>query len=86
MAERVLGPLGPALEASLRWAWRARLRRRATAVAGSDIVLGDGILKLHLSDYRHRVLARFSARLDGLRAELESGTRSQQTALGSVGT
>jgi glycosyltransferase involved in cell wall biosynthesis len=86
LAEGLLRPMGPWLEASLRWAWRARLRRRATAIAGSDIVLGDGILKLHLSDYRDRVLARFSARLDALRAELDSGTRPLEAPLDSVGT
>jgi glycosyltransferase involved in cell wall biosynthesis len=61
-------PVGPALEAALRWAWRFRLRRRAATAAHADVVLGDGIMKLHLSDYRARVLAKLASRLDALRS------------------
>ena len=68
--EMALGPVAPAFEALTRWAWRFRLRRRAATAAHADVVLGDGILKLHLSDYRARVLKRFAARLEAIRAEL----------------
>jgi glycosyltransferase involved in cell wall biosynthesis len=85
-AEALLSPVAPVLEASLRWAWRVRLRRRATAVAGSDVVLGDGILKLHLSDYRRRVLDRFGGRLELLRTELGSDARAVHAVLEPVGT
>jgi glycosyltransferase involved in cell wall biosynthesis len=70
--ELVLGPVAPLLESSLRWAWRIRLRRRAAAAVRSDVVLGNGILKLHLSDYRRSVLERFAARLASLRVQLGS--------------
>jgi hypothetical protein len=66
--EAVSRPVGPALEATLRWAWRFRLRRRAAKAAHADVVLSDGIMKLHLSDYRARVLAKLAARLDALRS------------------
>ncbi len=69
IVERALGPAAPLLEGCLRWAWRFRLRRRAATAAHADVVLSDGILKLHLSDYRARVLQRFGAQLDVLRAE-----------------
>jgi hypothetical protein len=36
------------------------------------VVLADGILKLHLSDYRRRVLQGFAARLEALRTRFES--------------
>jgi hypothetical protein len=59
------------LEALLRAAWRVRLHRRSAASVGADVVLADGVLKLHLSDYRLRVLGRLSERLDSLRGALE---------------
>lgn len=61
--------LGP-VERGLRAAWRFHLGRRAAKARHPDVVLSDGILKLHLSDYRCRVLERFSTRLEALRAEL----------------
>jgi hypothetical protein len=66
--ERALGPIAPALETILRWGWRFHLRRRAAAAISGDVILGAGILKLHLSDHRQRVMDRFAARLDELRA------------------
>jgi hypothetical protein len=63
-----LGPIAPLLETILRWGWRFHLRRRAAAAISGDVILGDGILKLHLSDHRQRVMDRFAARLDDLRA------------------
>jgi hypothetical protein len=61
--------LGP-IERTLRSAWRFHIGRRAAQARHPDVVLADGILKLHLSDYRRRVLARFSERLDTLRIDL----------------
>jgi len=71
-AERLLAfGLGP-VERGLRSVWRFHIARRASQARHPDVVLGDGILKLHLSDYRRRVLERFAARLATLRAEVES--------------
>jgi hypothetical protein len=78
VAEIVLRPFAPALEGLLRQGWRFRLRRRAANAKHADMVLGDGVLKLHLSDYRARVMARFADRLDRLRAEL--GAEAQRSA------
>jgi len=86
LGEALLSPLEPAIERLARWAWRARLRRRAATAPSSDVVLGDGILKLHLSDYRRRVLDRFAARLTSLRAQLEADGSASATALDPVGT
>jgi glycosyltransferase involved in cell wall biosynthesis len=80
-AEIALTPVAPALEGLMRWAWRFRLRRRAATAAHADVVLGDGILKLHLSDYRARVLKRFAARLDVLRAQLGADAQPRGTGL-----
>jgi glycosyltransferase involved in cell wall biosynthesis len=74
------------VEAILRSAWRVHLRRRGAAALHADMVLGRGILKLHLSDYRPRVLERLAARLAVLRAELDQDTRPRRSGLGSVGT
>jgi glycosyltransferase involved in cell wall biosynthesis len=65
------------VESCLRFGWRVRLRQRAVGARASGVVLGRGILKLHLSDYRQRTLERFAARLAQLRSELErSGSAS----------
>jgi glycosyltransferase involved in cell wall biosynthesis len=69
--ERALGLLGERVEQVLRVAWRLHLGRRVARATGSDLVLGGGILKLHLSDHRRRVLDRFAARLETLRTEWE---------------
>ncbi len=74
--ELALLPLADFVERVLRFGWRLRLRRRAASAVRGDVVLADGILKLHLSDYRRRVLERFARRLQALRAQLESPTRS----------
>ncbi len=84
--ELALGPLAPALESVLRTAWRYHLRRRAAAALHADVVLSDGILKLHLSDYRRLVLKRFAARLQALHTELASEARAIRSDLGPVGT
>ena len=67
LAERAFELGGQAVERALATAWRFHLGRRAARARGSDVVVSGGILKLHLSDHRRRVLARFEARLDELR-------------------
>jgi glycosyltransferase involved in cell wall biosynthesis len=84
LAERALAPAADALEPLLRAMWRFRLRRRAATAADADVVLGDGILKMHFSGYRRLVLERFSARLEGLRARV--GAREARPDLDPVGT
>jgi glycosyltransferase involved in cell wall biosynthesis len=86
IAERAIAPAAPALESVLRGFWRFRLRRRAAAAAHADVVLSDGILKLHLSDYRRLVLERFFVRLQGLRAPLGSEARTRRPDVDPVGT
>lgn len=86
LAERAVAPVVPAIESVLRTAWRFHLRRRAATAPHADVVLADGILKLHLSDYRRRVLERFAARLQGLRAQLASGARARSPDVDPVGT
>jgi glycosyltransferase involved in cell wall biosynthesis len=84
-AERALAADRGMMERFLRWAWRVRLRRRAVGARAPGVVLGQGILKLHLSDYRQRTLERFGARLAALRAELEEA-RSAPPDVDPVGT
>jgi len=69
--ERGVELAGDRLEQLLRVVWRLHLGRRVARATGSDLVLGGGILKLHLSDHRRRVLDRFEQRLQGLRVEWE---------------
>lgn len=85
-AELALWPVQPALERFLRWTWRVRLRRRAAAAPRPDIVTSNGILKLHLSDYRRRTLERFDSRLAALRAEIGAGSPPFDANLDPVGT
>ncbi len=86
MGELALAPVAPVLEGALRAAWRFRLRQRAATATHSDVVLATGILKLHLSDYRLRVLDRFSRRLDALRAQVVARTAPERAELEPVGT
>ena len=86
VAERVLAPAAPLIESALRGFWRYRLRRRAASATHADVVLADGILKMHLSDYRRLVLGRFASRLEGLRAQLGSRTQARRSDLDPVGT
>jgi hypothetical protein len=88
-AELTLSPIESALEGLCRGVFRVHLRRQIAQAPRTDVVLADGILKLHLSDYRQRVLERFAARLDSLRnrahdadAELE-GDASTSSLAGS---
>jgi len=76
----------PAVEWLTRAVWRFHLRRRSAASPRADLVLSDGILKLHLSDYRPRVLGRFAARLDALRAQVGRDAPPRHAGAGSVGT
>ena len=63
-AERALGwSLGDEIERLLSVGWRFHLGRRAASAPRPDLVLDPGILKLHLSDHRRRVLENFGARL-----------------------
>jgi glycosyltransferase involved in cell wall biosynthesis len=80
--ELALFPVARPLERILRWGWRVHLRRRAARARRPDVVLSAGILKLHLSDYRRRVLERFALRLDALRARF-SGTDEGSGAVGA---
>ena len=78
-------PIAGVVERGLRWAWRVRLGRRTVSAVHSDVVLGDGILKLHLSDYRPRTLERFAVRLAALRAEMDEG-RTSHSGVDSAST
>jgi glycosyltransferase involved in cell wall biosynthesis len=84
-AELALWLAAPALERLARTAWRLRLRRRAAAAPRSDVVLANGILKLHLSDYRRAVMDRFAERLLALRERIDSGTAQSRVPLEPVG-
>ena len=79
-AELALTPAAPLVERLCRFALRVHLRRRAARAPQGDVVLADGILKLHLSDYRRRVLARFAKQLETLRARLDG---AEKTGAGS---
>jgi glycosyltransferase involved in cell wall biosynthesis len=68
LAERAIELGGAAVEQLLGTVWRFHLGRRAARAPRADVVVSGGILKLHLSDHRRRVLARYEAHLDELRA------------------
>jgi len=64
LAERALRwSLGDEVERLLSVGWRFHLGRRAASAPRPDLVLDPGILKLHLSDHRRRVLEKFAGRL-----------------------
>ena len=84
LAEAAMRPLAQPLEGALRWGWRFRLRRRAAAAVHADVVLSDGVMKLHLSDYRARVLDRFATRLDALRARCTPDLRPLHAGEGTL--
>jgi glycosyltransferase involved in cell wall biosynthesis len=68
MAESALrSPAGDQIERLLSIGWRFHLGRRAASAPRPDLVLDPGILKLHLSDHRRRVLQTFAGRLHALR-------------------
>jgi glycosyltransferase involved in cell wall biosynthesis len=77
-AEGAIAVAGGAVEQVLGVAWRFRLGRRAARARHSDVVLSGGVLKMHLSDHRRRVLARFQQRLDELRAAWPSAATSPE--------
>jgi glycosyltransferase involved in cell wall biosynthesis len=82
LAERAVALGGEAVERLLGTLWRFHLGRRAARAPRADVVVSGGILKLHLSDHRRRVLGRFEARLDELRAAWEA--RAATSARGSL--
>jgi hypothetical protein len=84
-SELALAATGTTLERGLRWAWRVRLRRRAVGARASGVVLGRGIMKLHLSDYRQRTLDRFASRLAALRVQIDE-VAAETTGVEPVGT
>jgi hypothetical protein len=73
VAEALLSIGRGQVERGLRAAWRFYLARRAARARHPDVVLANGILKLHLSDYRRRVLERFAERMDAWRAAIGGG-------------
>ncbi len=84
LGELALWPVASPLERLFRFCWRLHLRRRAARARRPDVVLSDGILKLHLSDYRRRILDWFARRLDLLRERIEGERkRSDAPAAGS---
>jgi glycosyltransferase involved in cell wall biosynthesis len=72
--ERALGMGGGSIERLLAAGWRFHLGQRVARAPQADVVVSGGILKLHLSDHRRRVLARFEAKLGGLRAKWVTAT------------
>jgi glycosyltransferase involved in cell wall biosynthesis len=74
--------LGDEIERLLSVGWRFHLGRRAAQATRPDLVLDPGILKLHLSDHRRNVLARFGERLDALRARWGEPARAEPAATG----
>jgi glycosyltransferase involved in cell wall biosynthesis len=84
LAERALDLGGESLERLLRTIWRFHLGRRAARAPRADVVVSGGILKLHLSDHRRRVLARFESRLDELRAAWPAGRTPEKAELASA--
>jgi hypothetical protein len=65
--------LGDELERLLSVGWRYHLGRRAASAPRPDLVLDPGILKLHLSDHRRRVLGTFAERLRPYRERWGAG-------------
>jgi glycosyltransferase involved in cell wall biosynthesis len=83
-AERALDAGGAALEQALGTVWRYRLGRRAARAHRADVVLSGGVLKMHLSDHRRRVLASFAQRLDDLHAAWPPAARAAVPAPASA--
>ncbi len=83
-AERALNLGGGALEQVLGMAWRYRLGRRAARARSADVVLTGGVLKMHLSDHRRRVLERFAGRLEDLRERWPAGAPGAKTVPASA--
>lgn len=65
-AELLLLPTGWAVERVSRRALRWHLGRKQRSAAKGDMMLRDGVLKLHQSDNRSSVVQRFRERLDEL--------------------
>jgi len=74
VAERMFRwSLGDEIERLLSVGWRYHLGRRAASAPRPDLVLDPGILKLHLSDHRRRVLGKFAERLRPYRERWGAG-------------
>jgi len=84
LAERAIELGGAAVEQLLATVWRFHLGRRAARAPRADVVVSGGILKLHLSDHRRRVLARYQASLDDLRARWGAGPAEAKPAVASA--
>jgi glycosyltransferase involved in cell wall biosynthesis len=84
VVERLLAPLGGPLERALRIGWRLRLAGRVARATGADVVLARGILKLHLSDHRVRVLDRYQERLELLRERFQAETERVRLGAGDA--
>jgi glycosyltransferase involved in cell wall biosynthesis len=82
--EHLVAPLGGPIERALRLGWRWRLTGRVARATGADVVLAGGILKLHLSDHRVRVLDLYRERLERLRERFEEATERGAAAAGGV--
>ena len=84
VAEGVLRwSLGDEVERLLSVGWRFHLGRRAASAPRPDLVLDPGILKLHLSDHRRRVLDKFADRLQRPQGAMAPGGSEAMTrALG----
>jgi len=61
--ERILAPLWPLAERLMRRVLGSWIRRKAGAAREDDVVLGRGVLKLHLHDHRRPVAERFRTHL-----------------------
>ncbi|GEM_PF-1982766 len=59
-----LWPAGALLERVSRVVFGPRIRAKARRTAGGDVLLRNGLLKLHTTDNRKRVIARFRAGLE----------------------
>jgi hypothetical protein len=69
--------LGDEIERLLSVGWRFHLGRRAASAPRPDLVLDPGILKLHLSDHRRRVLDKFAGRLREFRERWETAPEAR---------
>ena len=74
--------LGDQVERLLSVGWRYHLGRRAASAPRPDLVLDPGILKLHLSDHRRRVLDQFATRLNAFRERWRPQEHEQEEKAG----
>jgi hypothetical protein len=81
--ERGLWPAGLLLERASRLVFTARIKAKADRSGNSDVLLRPGLLKLHTTDNRRRVVNRFQESLeclglwsDGLSARMPTRKRT----------